>query len=983
MKFIVYTALFGAYDNGLPEFVNTLPEVFEFHAFTNQKRLKSNCWQIHHVDELIVPGNISKTAYWYKWMTHSLFANSECDVAVWMDSSAYDIKLENIKTLIDEFIESDKVISIERHPSRAGSLRAEMQANVALNKDDVVIMRNQVEQYYAEGYSDSLGIPCVETGFSLRKFRNEKYIRLAKHLMDEMLDPNKTKRDQLVWNYSVWKTDFAKWIGYFSYEKKMNELVKFKDHPHREKHMEKVLLVGPWIGADYIESSWVKYVEDYVSKNPVDTVVVGCKKGHEHLYSNINADKIHTIEPKGGVYKHLVDGRSPRFDVKSNGEKELIHLTPSDDIISKIYRPNIHILWCTVRPQMMMDTWNFWKQKASTLDNIRITVGVDSEEQKNELISLGLASDSIRVSSPRPDGKRGVTWPSYELSSNLVCEHPDDIVVFASDDFFPMQNWDRAIIEQLTNFNGCLVVNDTISAQNHDIVSIPIMTYDTLVANNKVIYHPIYAHCFSDNELYDNMKQMGRLKDISTTIPAVCFEHRHWTNGGRVADHFDETQSKAHGPEFHTYKRRKKLPLSERLKVVVYEKQLSILVCSMNKRKHYLDELMNVLKPQVDAFNGAVEIIVDIDDGQMVVGAKRNRLLDCAKGEYVCFVDDDDLISEDYVKRIVEAIQVKPDCCSIEGVLTMNGNNPQIFKHSLKYKQWYHEGEGSGRVYYRNPNHLNTIHHSIASYVRFNDGLQEAEDRDFSMRVLPFLEIEAIIEGVLYHYRARSNKSETELPPNTSKKIISFSLWGEKWLYCWGALRNAKLAKSIYPGWTCRFYHDASVPKSLLKALEAEGAELVCKDLDEGMRGLMWRFEVAFDPDVEAFMVRDTDSSLNPREQLAVQEWMASDKAFHIMRDNPAHGIPILGGMWGAKRGFMPIGAFRQLYDHWCTNMQATGDARDTFFDSDQRFLNTHIWPHVCNNHMAHDDLKMITGHELPFKVKLPGTLFVGAPVDE
>ena len=43
------------------------------------------------------------------------------------------------------------------------------------------------------------------------------------------------------------------------------------------------------------------------------------------------------------------------------------------------------------------------------------------------------------------------------------------------------------------------------------------------------------------------------------------------------------------------------------------------------------------------------------------------------------------------------------------------------------------------------------------------------------------------------------------------------------------------------------------------------------------------------------------DSRLNAREAAAVAEWLKSDKAFHSMRDNPAHGIELLGAAWGVR----------------------------------------------------------------------------------
>ena len=37
------------------------------------------------------------------------------------------------------------------------------------------------------------------------------------------------------------------------------------------------------------------------------------------------------------------------------------------------------------------------------------------------------------------------------------------------------------------------------------------------------------------------------------------------------------------------------------------------------------------------------------------------------------------------------------------------------------------------------------------------------------------------------------------------------------------------------------------------------------------------------------------------REVAAVKDWLNSSLPFHAMRDNPAHGTAILGGVWGAR----------------------------------------------------------------------------------
>lgn len=182
--------------------------------------------------------------------------------------------------------------------------------------------------------------------------------------------------------------------------------------------------------------------------------------------------------------------------------------------------------------------------------------------------------------------------------------------------------------------------------------------------------------------------------------------------------------------------------------------KLSILIPSLKSRANYLTNLMALLKPQV---TDDVELIVEVDNGEITIGEKRNKLLKRAKGKYIAFVDDDDEVSKDYISKILEAIEREPDCCSLTGVITFDGVNPKIFEHSLKYSSWRDNSDNEPIKYERNPNHLNAIKKEIAikyDFIPVNYG----EDRDWSMRIFPELKTEATINGVIYHYKYRSNK---------------------------------------------------------------------------------------------------------------------------------------------------------------------------------------------------------------------------------
>lgn len=176
-------------------------------------------------------------------------------------------------------------------------------------------------------------------------------------------------------------------------------------------------------------------------------------------------------------------------------------------------------------------------------------------------------------------------------------------------------------------------------------------------------------------------------------------------------------------------------------------------------------------------------------------------------------------------------------------------------------------------------------------------------------------------------------------------KIISFALWGSNPGYMVGAISNIKLAPLYYPDWTCRVYIGTDSPHSWHRELRDAGFEVYQRGAALGsMDGLFWRFEPAFERGVEAFISRDLDSRVNPREAAAVNEWLKSGKKLHTMRDHYEHIVPILGGMWGCR--------------HWpeFEGLLAGWKQRGKLGD-DQDFLKSVVWPLVKENDCIQHDL--------------------------
>ena len=171
--------------------------------------------------------------------------------------------------------------------------------------------------------------------------------------------------------------------------------------------------------------------------------------------------------------------------------------------------------------------------------------------------------------------------------------------------------------------------------------------------------------------------------------------------------------------------------------------RLSILICSLEDRKESLNKLLSVLMEQT---TNEVEILIETDDGELTIGSKRNILLDRAIGDYVVFIDDDDMVSDDYVPKILKAIESNPDSCSVRGTVTI-GSDEHLFINSVKIDHW---GYLFGSLL-RRTNHVNPVRRELALRAKFPD-INAYEDREYSLRLKPLLKIEVEIAGSIYYY---------------------------------------------------------------------------------------------------------------------------------------------------------------------------------------------------------------------------------------
>ena len=198
-----------------------------------------------------------------------------------------------------------------------------------------------------------------------------------------------------------------------------------------------------------------------------------------------------------------------------------------------------------------------------------------------------------------------------------------------------------------------------------------------------------------------------------------------------------------------------------------------------------------------------------------------------------------------------------------------------------------------------------------------------------------------------------------------TKRLISFGLWGDNRVYLEGAVANARLAPSVYPGWTCRFYANKRVP--VIGQLRGLGCEVVETD-DE----LDWRQLAASDTAAEYIIFRDVDSRLGQREAKLVAAWIKSGQIAHVVypelfrRFAARHSKPLLlGGLWGVKGGVLP---------HVAERLRVWHEPHEAFVKNhDFKFANEFILPHVIHDlRIDENDDPLMGSRVVPESCKRP-----------
>lgn len=200
-------------------------------------------------------------------------------------------------------------------------------------------------------------------------------------------------------------------------------------------------------------------------------------------------------------------------------------------------------------------------------------------------------------------------------------------------------------------------------------------------------------------------------------------------------------------------------------------RKLSILVPSVSSRRSgFLPRSLELLYGQLEFLSQAdqddVEILFLVDNKSMMLGEKRNEMVNLAQGEYVAFVDDDDRVSPDYIKRLLYYCRLGLyDIITFGVEVTINNGVPMKCRYSKEYQEDHNTSYG----YFRLPNHICCVRRELAMRAPF-PSIPCGEDSAYAKLLKPLLSTEFVIEDTLYYYDYSDQTTESQKDMTITKR---------------------------------------------------------------------------------------------------------------------------------------------------------------------------------------------------------------------
>ena len=169
--------------------------------------------------------------------------------------------------------------------------------------------------------------------------------------------------------------------------------------------------------------------------------------------------------------------------------------------------------------------------------------------------------------------------------------------------------------------------------------------------------------------------------------------------------------------------------------------------------------------------------------------------------------------------------------------------------------------------------------------------------------------------------------------------------------YTYNCVANIMIAKVLFPNWKIVIYYDNTVPLEFIEYF-SRCENVISGDMTDhwltAKDKMLWRNLAVDEEQYGVVCVRDLDGWLSYREKVLIDEWLVSDKNFHIIRDHCYHDKRIMGGMWGVRNG--KIKTMEKTMQSYLIN----NPSHKTHTGHDQDFMYKYYYNQFQNDTLVH-----------------------------
>lgn len=201
---------------------------------------------------------------------------------------------------------------------------------------------------------------------------------------------------------------------------------------------------------------------------------------------------------------------------------------------------------------------------------------------------------------------------------------------------------------------------------------------------------------------------------------------------------------------------------------VLDKRKFEVIIVLNGLKDPYEDDIKNYIKNNSEL---SIKYIYSKTPG---VSNARNIGIDMAKGEYIAFMDDDDFVSDSYLKELL--MSSHPECIGLSDCAYFNNDNKDLMLDNPQHRQFKNKREQnclnmmSCRSYFNGPC-MKMIHKDIIGNRKFDVRFNNGEDSLFMTLISDRIKHVKFTTGnAIYYRRIRQNSATTTRRP--FKEII-------------------------------------------------------------------------------------------------------------------------------------------------------------------------------------------------------------------